>query len=152
MGRFSTRGEVARRERVEYALVRCTQLSTVVSDPRSTIHGSLSPLCFLKQKKRKNPRNHPRLFRAARISTKKKKTERVVAWFRATLFPTRGRRRRRRRSKKCRAGGKARGKRGGEIRPLPINTRGKWWKSRSFVLLASFFGRWNEGSSRAKVT
>lgn len=53
MGRFSTRGEVARRERVEYALVRCTQLSTVVSDPRSTIHGSLSPLCFLNQKKRK---------------------------------------------------------------------------------------------------
>ncbi|XP_017881853.2 uncharacterized protein LOC108625980, partial [Ceratina calcarata] len=40
VGRFSTRGEgeVTRRERVGHALVRCTQLSTVVSDPRSAIH------------------------------------------------------------------------------------------------------------------
>lgn len=58
MGRFSTRGEVARRERVEYALVRCTQLSTVVSDPRSTIHEPLSlpllPPFFVKKRREEN--------------------------------------------------------------------------------------------------
>lgn len=79
MGRFSTRGEVARRERVEYALVRCTQLSTVVSDPRSTIHEPLSlppPPSFFFVKKRKRReflRNQPQgSFRGGRISRAKR--------------------------------------------------------------------------------
>lgn len=125
MGRFSTRGEVARRERVEYALVRCTQLSTVVSDPRSTIHGPLPPLFFVKKEEKKIP-TEPEFVSGGEFHERKETRRR---------FPfARTERRKERRGGRSEKRGQRKGRKSDERR----RKRAAWKVvkiSRSFVLL-----------------